>query len=549
MPVQGRNSGKLSILITRRITAADGSFGGVIVVSIDPSCFSQFFNKVDLGPHGVVTLLGLDGIVRARGGLNDLGIGQNLSDTALFKKIMTSAAGSEIEQSHLDGLMRVYGYASVSDYPLIVSVGIGLNDVLAASARERASNFAIGGILTVVIITLGWFLAHETKRRRERELAEHAELMAREQKVLLDRAVNNMHHGLLMFNKDRRAVVINQTYIEMYRLSPETTKFGCTVRELLEQRAANGTFSGDVEGYIENEISGDTVRDKVFEIPDGRSIRVVNRPVNDGGWVSTHEDVTAQRKAADEIRAYAEREQLFIAAVESSNDAIVTEDLEGVITGWNEAAERLFGYTAQEVVGKRIDIIVPEELRHEVRAILIKIKTGEKVEHYETVRVKKSGERIDVSISVSPIKSQTGVILGAAKVSRDISARKERKPPSAKASRCYGPSSIPLWMLFYSWTIAVRLSTGVPRPKLCLAGRATRLPDKSSAISWRRLKIATRFMTGSPGFFETSKKTGFPVVAMKHYRCGAMAGRSIRKFPSQYSAAMMDSSSIVLPGI
>lgn len=253
VPVQGRNSGKLSILITRRITAADGSFGGVIVVSIDPSCFSQFFNKVDLGPHGVVTLLGLDGIVRARGGLNDLGIGQNLSDTALFKKIMTSAAGSEIEQSHLDGLMRVYGYASVSDYPLIVSVGIGLNDVLAASARERASNFAIGGILTVVIITLGWFLAHETKRRRERELAEHAELMAREQKVLLDRAVNNMHHGLLMFNKDRRAVVINQTYIEMYRLSPETTKFGCTVRELLEQRAANGTFSGDVEGYIEND--------------------------------------------------------------------------------------------------------------------------------------------------------------------------------------------------------------------------------------------------------------------------------------------------------
>jgi PAS domain S-box-containing protein len=135
-------------------------------------------------------------------------------------------------------------------------------------------------------------------------------------------------------------------------------------------------------------------------------------------------DISERKRAEATLREYAEREQLFIAAVESSNDAIVTKNLDGVITGWNPAAERLFGFTPQEAIGKGIDIIVPHELRDEVRAILLKIKSGEKVEHHETLRVHKDGQKIDVSLSVSPIRSKSGVIIGAAKVARDISARK-----------------------------------------------------------------------------------------------------------------------------
>ena len=133
----------------------------------------------------------------------------------------------------------------------------------------------------------------------------------------------------------------------------------------------------------------------------------------------------ARLKAESAVQEYAKREQLFIAAVESSNDAIVTKTLEGVITGWNEAAEHLFGFTAQEAIGNRIDIIVPEELRDEVRAILTEIKCGKKVDNHETVRINKNGQRIDVSLSIWPVKSQSGVIIGAAKVARDIRARKK----------------------------------------------------------------------------------------------------------------------------
>jgi PAS domain S-box-containing protein len=136
-------------------------------------------------------------------------------------------------------------------------------------------------------------------------------------------------------------------------------------------------------------------------------------------------DITMQKRDEATIREYAEREQLFVAAVESSNDAIITKDLDAIITGWNKAAELLFGYTAEEAIGKSIDIIVPVELRGEVRMILAKIKAGEKIEHHETVRLTKEGRRIDLSLSVSPLKSQSGAIIGAAKVARDISARKK----------------------------------------------------------------------------------------------------------------------------
>jgi PAS domain S-box-containing protein len=135
-------------------------------------------------------------------------------------------------------------------------------------------------------------------------------------------------------------------------------------------------------------------------------------------------DISERKRTEAALRDYAEREQLFIAAVESSNDAIVTKTLDGVITGWNPAAERLFGFTAQEAVGKSIDMIVPDDLRIEVRGILEKIRRAEKVEHHETVRTTKDGRRIDVSLSISPIKSPSGAIIGAAKVARNITEGK-----------------------------------------------------------------------------------------------------------------------------
>ena len=124
-------------------------------------------------------------------------------------------------------------------------------------------------------------------------------------------------------------------------------------------------------------------------------------------------------------RRAGERDRLFGAVVESSNDAIITKALDGTITAWNRAAERLFGYSSTEAVGKHIRLIVPQPRRGEMYDFLERIGRGERIERYETRRLRKDGHEVDVSLSISPIYSATGDIIGASKVAHDITERKQ----------------------------------------------------------------------------------------------------------------------------
>ncbi len=112
------------------------------------------------------------------------------------------------------------------------------------------------------------------------------------------------------------------------------------------------------------------------------------------------------------------------AIVESSDDAIIAKDLNGVITDWNAAAERMFGYSTEEIVGRSVLTIIPRELQHEEPHILGKIRAGERIEHFETRRMRKDGEVFDISLTVSPIRDPQGRVIGASKIVRDISERK-----------------------------------------------------------------------------------------------------------------------------
>jgi PAS domain S-box-containing protein len=110
--------------------------------------------------------------------------------------------------------------------------------------------------------------------------------------------------------------------------------------------------------------------------------------------------------------------------VESSDDAIVSKTLDGIVQSWNAGAERLFGYTAAEAIGRSIAMIIPPERHNEEREILARIAAGERIDHFETVRVAKDGTRLDISLTVSPVRDHLGRIVGASKVGRDISERK-----------------------------------------------------------------------------------------------------------------------------
>ena len=134
-------------------------------------------------------------------------------------------------------------------------------------------------------------------------------------------------------------------------------------------------------------------------------------------YMAIRADITA-RKLAEKVR------ERLLAVVDSSDDAIISKTLDGTISAWNHGAEKVFGYSAAEIVGKPLLMLLPPERIDEEADILARIQRGESVDHFETVRVRKDGTRIDVSVTVSPIRDSKGVVVGAAKIARDITDRK-----------------------------------------------------------------------------------------------------------------------------
>ena len=146
------------------------------------------------------------------------------------------------------------------------------------------------------------------------------------------------------------------------------------------------------------------------------------------------------RKAHVELRASKDRElseqrSRMALIVDSSQDAIIAKDQDGIITNWNKGAEQVYGYTAEEAIGKPITILAPEERRDETMTILARIRTGERVEPFETVRVRKDGQRLSVSLSVSPIQSANGDIVGASIIARDVTGQRRAEDMLRQAQK------------------------------------------------------------------------------------------------------------------
>ena len=131
-------------------------------------------------------------------------------------------------------------------------------------------------------------------------------------------------------------------------------------------------------------------------------------------------DITDRNRGEEASRRLA-------AIIESSDDAIITKDLNGTITSWNASAERLFGYTPEEIVGKPVTLLIPADRQHEEPRILERIRRGERIDHYETVRRRKDGTLLDISVTVSPLKDTNGTIIGASKIARDITERTQNE--------------------------------------------------------------------------------------------------------------------------
>ena len=190
----------------------------------------------------------------------------------------------------------------------------------------------------------------------------------------------------------------------------------------------------DSDEELRHVCGGDTLRDvdTVHRRRDGVSVPVslTIAPLRDAtgtvvGTVRVTRNVTANERAERAVRRLA-------AIVESSDDAIISKDLNGIVTSWNIAAERVFGYTAAEMIGRSIRLLIPEDRQNEEDVVLAQIRSGSKVDHFDTIRRRKDGSTIPISLTVSPIRDDHGRIVGASKIARDISERREAERERAR---------------------------------------------------------------------------------------------------------------------
>jgi PAS domain S-box-containing protein len=170
---------------------------------------------------------------------------------------------------------------------------------------------------------------------------------------------------------------------------------------------------------------------------DGHEVLVDSRMqlLGDETVLEANRDITERRQIEAALRENEERLRWLASIVDSSDDAIVSKNLDGVVTSWNRGAERVFGYAAEEAIGQPITIVIPKDRQDEERVILTRIRRGERIDHFETVRQRKDGSLIVVSLTVSPVRNANGAIVGASKIARDISEAKRTHERIATLAR------------------------------------------------------------------------------------------------------------------
>jgi diguanylate cyclase (GGDEF)-like protein len=296
--VQGRFTGNWVTVIAQQVTGPNGEFLGVVTRAISPSHFEKFFASVALGQDASITMQHRDGTLLARYPHVEEMIGHNLKNGPLLQQRLFGRDHDVARLiSPVDGLERVAASHTLSNFPIVMIATTTVSAALADWREEIRFLIAVAG-LSVLVIAVMLFLVVRKLLQQHRASQQRLTL----EKQRLDTAVNNMTQGLLLFDASERLVVCNQRYIEMYGLSTEVVKPGCSFREVIAHRKATGSFVGDDDEYCTLVLRDIGQRNAmVIETPDGRSVQVVNEPLADGGWVATHEDITERRRAEAQI--------------------------------------------------------------------------------------------------------------------------------------------------------------------------------------------------------------------------------------------------------
>ena len=396
VPLPGRMSGRWTFQVTRRLERADGSFAGVVVVSIDPSSLGQFFETVDLGPRGVALLVGRDGIVRARRAGADTAVGQDIGRGQWREALGAAAQATFIGYGAIDGVERIRSALVVPGFPLVVIVGLGMHDVLAGLDGELHRRLLMAAALTLVIVVLVVLLLREVTRRRRREID------LAEQAALLSTVLEVTPSAIAVKDENGRYILINGA---MER------QFGRRRSEIIGRRIEDLMLAEDARQIHEWDAAARRAPDQLISgkrplIVDGKSYYYINqrRICEVGGralLIVASTDITAIREAEQAI----ERAAMAEAAnrVKSEFFANMSHELRtplNAILGFSEVMEReVFGplghakyrgYAADiHLAGTHLLDLVNDILdltKAEAGAIAVRLEATEIAPVMETVR-------------------------------------------------------------------------------------------------------------------------------------------------------------------
>jgi diguanylate cyclase (GGDEF)-like protein/PAS domain S-box-containing protein len=298
-PFRAMPSDRWLIAVSRRLADPNGSFAGVAVALLDQSYFIRAFRSIDIGPRGVVAMADRPGHIFARQPPIDPdkipGIRWPVAD-----RLLTADAGSYEIVSPVDQTPRIVGYKSIATPPLVVLVSYHRDDQL-ASWYQHLYTFGPGALLVISVILLGtgllmWQTGNLAYKNR-----------------ILEVTLENMAHGLCMFDGQQRLIVCNERYAKMYGLSPSEMRPGTKLRSILEARVAAGNSPTATQEYIDTRLADATRSEPycaVTELRDGRVISITHQPIEGGGWVAIHQDITDSRRDEERVAFMARHDLL-----------------------------------------------------------------------------------------------------------------------------------------------------------------------------------------------------------------------------------------------
>ena len=363
-PVRSYLNGTLNIVIADRLRGENGTFLGVLTRRVVPGNIEKFFASIAAGT-GAIVMVHADGTILARHPGGAVLKGEHFPDASLLETVMQKSEAVSVAPAHsAHGDAQIASGYKLTHFPAAV---IATNPVGSTLADWYSQSKYIAAIAGLAVVAIAGVLSLIIRLIAQNDRVIQTQLETERER--LDTAVNNMVQGLVVYDQAGRVISINRSYLEMFDIPADAIGQDCNFRDLIEMRHAKGHFDGDVDAFctaVIRDVSTGTVAHTESRAQSGRSFLSINRPLAQGGWVATIEEITERRRLEDER----DRNYAFVREIIDHLPALITvkdAQTRGYLLA-NRTAESYFGLARDQIVGKTANDVLTEHSAQVVTA-------------------------------------------------------------------------------------------------------------------------------------------------------------------------------------